>query len=80
MSNTNAVRAKTRAKSNPRASSEKAAIARKRRADLRSVEAKRLRRQGASVAQIVRTLGVSHTTVYNLLDRRYDSPTQQRLV
>ena len=76
----NATRAKARAKANPGASSEKATTARKRRADLRSVEAKRLRRQGASVAQIVRTLGVSHTTVYNLLDRQYDSPTQQRLV
>ena len=80
MSNANAVRAKTRAKSNPRASSEKAAIAHKRGADQRSVEAKWMRRNGSSISEIMRALNVTRRTVYNLLGRRYDSPTQQRLV
>ncbi len=80
MSNANAVRAKTRAKSNPRASAAKAAIAHKRGADQRSVEAKWMRRNGSSISEIMRALNVTRRTVYNLLGRRYDSPTQQKLV
>ena len=80
MPNNNAARARARAKVNPRASSEKAAIARKRRADLRSLEAKRMRRQGASVSDIMRTLGVSRRTANNLLKREYDSPMPQALL
>ena len=79
MRNINAARARARAKANPKASSEKAAIARKRKADRRSVDAKRMHGGGDSVAQIMRSLGVSRTTVYNLLGRQYDSPTQQLL-
>ena len=75
----NATRAKTRAKANPGASSEKATTARKRRADLRSVEAKWMRRYGSSIPQIMQSQGVSRTTVHKLLGRRYDSPTQQLL-
>ena len=80
MRNSNAARAKARAKANPTASSEKGAIARKRRADRRSLEAGRMHREGATVADIARSLGVCRTTVYNLLDRRYDSPTQLPLL
>ena len=36
-----------------------------------------MRRQGASVDEIKRVLGVSRRTVYNLLAREYDSPTHQ---
>ena len=79
MRNINAARARARAKANPKASSEKAAIARKQKADRRSVDAKRMHSGGDSVAQIMRSLGVSRTTVYNLLGRQYDSPTQQLL-
>ena len=80
MRNTNAARAKARAKTNPRASSQKAAIARKRRADHRSVEAKLMRRKGASVPQIMGSLNVSRSTVYELLKRDYDSPMPQKLL
>ena len=80
MRNLNATRAKARAKADPKASSEKAAIARKLRADQRSVDARLMRRQGASVSQIMRSLGVKRTTVYDLLNRQYDSPMPQKLV
>ena len=79
MRNTNAARAKARAKANPKASSQKAAIARKRRADQRSVEAKLMRRKGASISQIMASLGVSRRTVHELLQREYDSPMPQLL-
>ena len=69
MRNTNATRAKARAKANPKASSEKATIIRKRKADRRSVEAKRMRREGMSIQQIMQALDVSRTTVYSLLGR-----------
>ena len=78
MRHPNATRVKARAKANPRASSEKAAIARKRKADQRSVEARLMRRKGASVSQIMRSLGVSRTTVYDLLKR--DSPMPEKLL
>lgn len=77
MRNTNSTRAKARAKASPSASSEKAAIARKHQADRRSSEAKRMRREGWSVTQIMRAQGVSRTTVYNLLGRQYDPPMRQ---
>ena len=80
MRNPNAVRAKARAKADPEASSQKAASARKLRADQRSVDARLMRRKGASVSQIMRSLGVSRTTVYNLLKRQYDSPMPQKLL
>ena len=79
MRNANAVRAKARAKANPRASYEKATIARKRQADQRSVEAKRMRRNGSSISEIMRALNGTRRTVYDLLGRWYDSPTQQKL-
>lgn len=77
MSNTNAARAKARAKADPKASSEKAARSRRRKADRRSEDAKTMRRQGASVDEIKRVLGVSRRTVYNLLAREYESPDHQ---
>ena len=80
MRNPNAVRAKARAKADPEASSQKATSARKLRADQRSVDARLMRRKGASVSQIMRSLGVSRTTVYNLLKRQYDSPMPQKLL
>ena len=79
MRNTNAVRARARAKANPKASSKKATTARKRKADLRSVEAKRMRRHGSSISQIMQSMDLSRTTVHKLLGRDYDSPTQQLL-
>ena len=76
----NAARAKARAKANPQASSEKSASARKQRADWRSLEAKRMQREGATVADIAQSLGVCPATVYNLLARRYESPIQPPLI
>ena len=80
MRNLNATRARAQAKADPEASSQKATIARKRRADQRSVEARLMRRKGASVSQIMRALNVSRRTVYNLLKRKYDSPMPQKLL
>ena len=80
MRNTNAARAKARAKADPKASSEKATIARKRRADRRSVDARLMRRKGDSIPQIMRSLGVSRRTVHNLLKRQYDSPMPEKLL
>ena len=80
MRDSNAARAKARAKANPKASSEKAAIARKQRADQRSLEARRMHREGATVADLMRHFGVSRATVYNMLNRQYDSPTQLQLL
>ena len=78
--NRNAARAKARAKASPKASSEKAAIARKKRADRRSLEAKIMRGRGASVDDIMRYFDVSCATVYNMLNRRYDSPMQPSML
>ena len=80
MSNTNASRAKKRAKVDPKASSEKAATARMRRADLRAVDALAMRRQGKSVDEIMRALDVSRSTVYNLLNRTNKSHPQQAIL
>ena len=80
MRSAKAVRAKARAKADPKASSEKAAIARKRRADQRSVDARLMRRNGSSIPEIMRALNATRRTVYNLLKRRYDSPMPQKLL
>ena len=65
----NKARAKRRAKVDPRGSSQKAAIARKREADRRSAEAKMMRSSGHTIAQIMRSLDASRSTVYDLLHR-----------
>ena len=65
----NKARAKRRAKVDPKGSSQKAAIARKREADRRSAEAKMMRASGHTIAQIMRSLDASNTTVYDLLRR-----------
>ena len=80
MRNNNATRAKARAKANPRASSQKAVAVRKRRADQRSVEARLMRRKGASISEIMASLGVSRRTVYDLLQRDCDSRMPQMLL
>ena len=80
MRNNNAARARTRAKANPKASSQKAAAARKRRADQRSAKAKLMRRKGASISQIMTSLGVSRRTVYELLKREDDALMPQMLL
>ena len=80
MSNTNAARAKKRAKVDPKASSEKAADARTRRTDLRAVDAQAMRSRGKSVDEIMSALGVSKRTVYNLLKRKNQSHPQRALL
>ena len=79
MRNVNATRAKARAKADPKASSEKAAIAWKRQADRRSTEARNLHQEGMTVIQISRALAVSRTTVYNLLKRECQPPVRPTL-
>ena len=78
--NKNAARAKARAKASPKASSEKAAIARKKRADQRSVDAQKMHRNGASVDDIMRCFDVSRATVYNMLNRQNDTPMQPSML
>ena len=77
MSNTNAARAKARAKADPKASSEKAARSRRRKADRRSEDAKAMRRQGDSIEEIMLQLDASRRTVYNLLGREPELPEHQ---
>ena len=70
----NTARAKRRAKADPEASSQRAAIGRKRKADQHAAEARRMRANGYTVLQIMQSLDVGSTTVYDLLRRPYDAP------
>ena len=65
----NRARAKRRAKIDPEGSSQRAAIARKRKADLRSERAKQMRSDGYTIDQIMGRLEARRTTVYDLLRR-----------